>query len=50
VVGMCGAMEALNDAGLLDAFTYACGLSGSAWCVFCVGHRTCERKLLTYRV
>jgi len=32
VVGMCGAMEALNDAGLLDAFTYACGLSGSAWC------------------
>ncbi|CAK8682180.1 unnamed protein product [Clavelina lepadiformis] len=30
-VGMCGAMEALNDAGLMDIFTYAAGLSGSAW-------------------
>ena len=31
VVGMCGAMEALGDAGLLDTITYNCGLSGSAW-------------------
>ncbi|XP_076809591.1 cytosolic phospholipase A2-like [Clavelina lepadiformis] len=31
VVGMCGAMEALNDAGLMNIFTYAAGLSGSAW-------------------
>ncbi|CAK8684780.1 unnamed protein product [Clavelina lepadiformis] len=30
-VGMCGVMEALNDAGLMDMFTYAAGLSGSAW-------------------
>ncbi|CAK8695640.1 unnamed protein product [Clavelina lepadiformis] len=29
--GMCGAMEALKDAGLLDVITYLCGLSGSAW-------------------
>ncbi|CAK8685039.1 unnamed protein product [Clavelina lepadiformis] len=31
VTGMCGAMEALKDAGLLDVITYFCGLSGSAW-------------------
>jgi len=31
MTGMCGAMEALNDAGLSDVFTYNCGLSGSAW-------------------
>ena len=31
VTGMCGAMEALNDTGLLDTVTYNCGLSGSAW-------------------
>ena len=32
-VGMCGAMEALRDAGLLDTFTYNSGLSGSSWYV-----------------
>lgn len=38
VAGMCGAMEALKDAGLLDVLTYSSGLSGSSWyeCIFVI--------------
>ncbi|VDI26880.1 leucine-rich repeat and coiled-coil domain-containing protein 1 [Mytilus galloprovincialis] len=31
VVGMCGAMTALQDEGFLDSAMYTAGLSGSAW-------------------
>jgi len=30
-IAMAGAMEAINEAGLLDAFTYSAGISGSGW-------------------
>lgn len=33
VVGMCGAMTALQDEGFLDSAMYTAGLSGSAWLV-----------------
>ncbi|XP_052078940.1 cytosolic phospholipase A2-like [Mytilus californianus] len=31
VIGMCGAMTALEDEGILDSAMYTAGLSGSAW-------------------
>nr|XP_026692097.1 cytosolic phospholipase A2 isoform X1 [Ciona intestinalis] len=30
-VGLCGAMEAFKDIGVLDTFMYTAGVSGSAW-------------------
>lgn len=33
VIGMCGAMTALKDNGILDSAMYKAGVSGSAWYV-----------------
>ncbi|CAG2239914.1 CPLA2 [Mytilus edulis] len=61
VVGMCGAMTALQNEGILDYTMYTAGLSGSAWYLMTLyaddetldatlAHRSIRKRLVSFRL